>query len=230
MNRYSASRIKTFSGCNLKYKLTYVDKIESPPVFSPEAEFGSFFHKFAELYDGTNFQTLVKLHREFKLTEEYKQEVSKSFKHFIEFFNKYKQFEYHTKKEYELKTDDLWVHGILDRVMFGQNKTILVDYKTSKLASSQYHLFQMKLYNYILSRNLDISPSQIKVIIYFPRPNQEEKLLFTDFQIDQFEKELIHKIDEIETCTDWKATESYGCKWCNFFNTKYCMKTFGKNS
>ena len=88
----------------------------------------------------------------------------------------------------------------------------------------------MKLYNLILSENLKVDPSTVKVIIYFPRPNQEEKLLFTDIQMSQFKKELIHKIDAIETCTDWKATESYGCKWCNFFNTKHCMKTFGKKA
>jgi CRISPR/Cas system-associated exonuclease Cas4 (RecB family) len=226
MNRYSASRLKTFDGCNLKFKLVYVDQIQTEQVFSPEAEFGSFFHKFAELYDGTNLMSLIKLNREFKLTDDYKKEVSKSLKHFIEFFNKYKKLEYRTEKEYELKTDDFWIHGIVDRVMFGEDQTILVDYKTSKFASSEYHLFQMKLYNLILAENLQKAPSAIKTIIYFPRPNQEEKLLFTDIQMENFKKELVQKIETIETCKDWKATKSYGCKWCNFFNTKHCQLTY----
>lgn len=222
MNRYSPSRIQTYDTCHLKYKNHYIDHIEVEEPISYPAQFGSFVHEFAELYDGTNKKELIKLMRNYKINDEYKQLTAHTLKNIIKFLKKYEKYEFEPEQTFEYKNDRIWLYGIVDRIMFQTDKIVFVDYKTSKHASKEKHLFQMSFYNFMISKKQSIDPRDVMCIIYFPRPNTEEKITFTKTKMQKFESDLYRKIEEIESNNDWKAKKNGLCGWCKYANTKYC--------
>jgi len=133
---------------------------------------------------------------------------------------KYSQYPSVNEGELELKNDDYWLYGLADK-LFLEHK-MFVDYKTAKVNMRDRHLFQMKLYNLILSKKWKCEPKEIKCIIYYPRIDEEDKILFSNNEIYLFEKELKKQIFDIETNKIWKPTESYFCRWCEYKESGHC--------
>ncbi|MFW6030604.1 MAG: RecB family exonuclease [Halanaerobiales bacterium] len=234
MEKYSVSKIKTYDSCALKYKLHYIDKIWPHEIERDDTMFGSLVHKAFEIYDPEkdNKDEIVKLVRDYPtLSMEYKQLLSKAYKSLLEFFDKYGKYPAEQELRIDYPLDNFKMTGYVDRFIHANNFHICVDYKTSKNANIDYHIFQLKFYNLALSKMYDISPKDIKMMVFFPRPNEEAKTMFSNRQMQQFEKELKNKIDEIESNKKWPANPGFHCKWCAFYDTQYCLKTFsGKNS
>lgn len=221
MNRYSPSRVKTFDVCPLKFKLTYIDKIDIPEAVSSDAEFGKLFHKFAERYNGTNIRELVKLTSLYELDDTYKTYIAVAFKNYKSFYQKYSKYESKTEEDLEFQDNQLWLHGIIDKLILNE-KIIFVDYKTSAAPSSDRHTFQMKFYTLLVAKFFQQPVDQVRCILYYPRCDAEEKLMFSAPEMKKFEDELKAKIKKIESNSDWKESPSYACKWCKFANTKHC--------
>src|SRR6056297_22860 len=235
MEKYSVSKIKTYDSCTLKYKLHYIDKIwPEDEIERVDTMFGSLVHKAFEIYDPekNNKDEIVKLVRDYPtLSEEYKNYLPKAYKSLLEFFDKYG--EYPADQELKLNYDmgNFIATGYVDRFIHMDKFYMCVDYKTSKNANIDYHIFQLKFYNLVLSRMYKINPADIRMMVFFPRPNEETKTMFSNNQIKNFEKELNNKILEIETNKKWPALPGFHCRWCAFYDTQYCLKTFsGKNS
>ena len=221
MNRYSPSRIHTFDTCPLKFKNHYIDHIEVEEPISYPAEFGSFIHAFAEHYDGTNTKKLIKLVRDFKFNNDYKDLIVPTLRNVRHFLEKYSKYKFQPEQEFTYKKD-IWLYGIVDRIMVVGDKLIFVDYKTSKWASKDKHMFQMSFYNFMISKKYDRDPRDVMCIIYFPRPNAEEKIAFTKTKFQKFESDIHRKIEKIESNTDWPAKKNGLCGWCKYANTEYC--------
>jgi RecB family exonuclease len=220
--RYSPSKLKTFKSCKLQYKLNYLDKIVLPQPYSPETVFGTMIHKLAEIYNGANKSELVKLVKNYKLNQEFREAIAPTLKNFFLFWEKYKDYPAETEKGYELKNDDYWLYGIVDRrITKANNEIIVVDYKTAKNENRDGHLFQMQIYNLMLSKLTGKEPAEIKCLIYYPRIHVEDKYLFSNKEIADFEQEIKSLITTIETNTDWEPTASYACKWCAY-KEKHC--------
>jgi RecB family exonuclease len=176
-------------------------------------------HKMAEIYNGENKNELLPISKEFELDATYKKYVLPTIKNFFDFFERYKQYEYETEKEYELKTDQYWLYGIIDRIMTRTKDMVVVDYKTAASPNRDRYEFQMKFYSLMVSKILEIEPQSIKTLIYFPRPNAEEKFAFSNSEINVFEKEIISTIKTIEDTTEWTACKGFHCKWCLYKNS-----------
>lgn len=219
LERYSPSKLKTYEQCAFQYKCKYIDKITGVQPVSYDINFGLMIHKMAEIYNGTNKQDLLPIAKEFELNAEYKKFVLPTIKNFFGFFEANKQYEYETEKEYELKTSDYWLFGIIDRIMTRTKDFVVVDYKTAAYPNRTRHEFQMKFYSLMVSKILEIEPQNIKTLIYFPRPNAEEKFAFSNGEINLFEKEIITTIKTIEDTTEYKACSGFHCKWCLFKNS-----------
>lgn len=233
MEKYSVSKIKTFDSCSLKYKLHYIDKKWPEEEERDDTMFGQLVHKAFEIYDPEkdNKDEIVKLVRDYPtLSEEYKNLLPRAYKSLLEFFDKYGKY----PAEQELKLDydmgNFRATGYVDRFIHTDKFHICVDYKTSKSAIIDYHIFQLKFYNLVLSKMYDINPKDIRMMVYFPRPNEEAKTMFSPIQMKRFEKELNNKILEIESNKKWNAAPGFHCKWCPFYNTEDCPETFtGEN-
>jgi len=181
---------------------------------SYDINFGLMFHKMAEIYNGENKQDLIPVAKEYALNKEYKAHVVPAINNFFAFFDKYKHYEYETEKEYELKTDQFWLYGIIDRIMQRAKDLVVVDYKTAAYANRSRHEFQMKFYSLMVSKITDIEPRDIKTLIYFPRPNVEEKFAFSNGEIAKFESEITTMIKKIEDNKKWEPSKGFHCRWC----------------
>lgn len=228
MERYSVSKIKTYDMCKLKYKLHYIDKIWPEEEPTDDIIFGRLVHKAAEIYDveRDNRKEIVKLVKEFpKLGKDYKSMIGSTYKSVIDFLKRHTN---PAKKELNLKFtfDNFSITGYVDRLIENDKTYTCIDYKTSRYATTKYHMFQLKFYNLLVSKNYDVNPSKIRMMLYFPRPDQEEKKLFSKRDIDLFEKELKDKVREIESNTDWSPTPGHHCKWCPFYKKKECPATY----
>lgn len=212
--RYSPSKLKTFEQCSLQYKYKYIDIITGIQPVSYDINFGLMFHKMAEIYNGENKKDLIPVAKEYALNKEYKAHVVPAINNFFAFFDKYKHYEYETEKEYELKTDQYWLYGIIDRIMQRSKDLVVVDYKTAAYANRSRHEFQMKFYSLMVSKITGTEPRDIKTLIYFPRPNIEEKFAFSNGEIAKFESEIIAKIKMIEDNKKWEPCKGFHCRWC----------------
>ncbi len=222
--RYSPSRLKTFENCPLSFKLKYLDKIEIEQKVRFDAQFGSFIHKFLELFDGTNAVELTKLVDEFKFSPEFKEITPRTLKNAMKFYKKYSHLKSEAEKEMEIEVDDgLHMHGIIDKISYPSETSIIyTDYKTAKTANRDNHIFQMKFYNLMLSKILKLEPKDIKCMIYYPRIDIEDKFIFSNEEMKAFELVLRQKIKKVETETEFKANPGFLCKYCDYNNTKYC--------
>ena len=215
--------------CKLKYKLHYIDGKWPEERLTDDVMFGRLVHKAFEIYnpEQDNKEEIVKLVRDYPiLSSEYKRLLGPTYKSLFEFYSKYGDKPSEEELDLSFKYDDFIIRGYVDRLIEGDNFFICVDYKTSRYATMKYHVFQLKFYNLLVSKNYEINPSKIRMMLYFPRPNQEEKTMFSKNEINLFEKELRQKVNDIETNTEWPATPGKHCRWCPFFNTPDCPATY----
>lgn len=228
-NRFSTSKIKVFDQCKLQYKLKYVDKIKIEQPDTPDLVFGRMIHKVAEIYDPEkdNKEEIVKIVKEFpELPKEYKALIPQTYKNLLHsFFDKYGKYPAKTETEYNFQDDEVWIYGIVDRLIEQEDAYIAVDYKTSKTRGLDRHIFQLKFYTVLLSKNHDISPDKIRLMIYYPRIDEYDRTQFSNSEISLFEKELRRKIRKIQDNKKWNATQGFHCRWCPFFKTEYCPET-----
>jgi CRISPR/Cas system-associated exonuclease Cas4 (RecB family) len=220
--RYSASGLKTFKSCRLKYNLYYNKEIKIERPITADTIFGLLVHEVAENFNGSNHKEMLEIVNKHKdnLTREFKLLLPQTLENMFNWLKKYSEYPSVNEGELELKNDDYWLYGLADK-LFIENK-MFVDYKTAKVNMRDRHIFQMKLYNLILSKKWNCEPKEIKCIIYYPRIDEEDKILFNNNEIYLFEKELKKNILEIETNTNWSPSESYFCKWCEYKESGHC--------
>ena len=221
MIRYSASKLKLYKTCKLKYDLYYNKEIIIDEGLTADTAFGLIIHEIAEKYDG-NYDTIINIINEYKkvLNSEFIKLIPQTVFNMLTWLKKYQDKKSINEVELELKNDDYWLYGLADK-LFPDGK-IFVDYKTARSNVRENHIFQMRLYNLILSKQWKCNPKDIKCIIYYPRIDQEDKILFNNKEIELFEKELKKLILDIETNDIWEPTQGYHCKWCPYKKSGHC--------
>lgn len=229
MEKYSVSKIKTYESCSLKYKLHYIDGKRPEEEAKDDTMFGNLVHKAFEIYDPErdNKDEIVKLVRNYpNLSDEYKNFLPRAYKSLLEFFDRYGKFPAEQELKLNYDMGNFIATGYVDRFIHTSNFHICVDYKTSKNANIDYHIFQLKFYNLVLSKMYNIPSDKIRMMVFFPRPNEEAKTMFSSRQMQHFEKELNNKVLEIESNKKWEAAPGFHCKWCPFYDTEDCLETF----
>lgn len=220
--RYSASGLKTYKSCKLKYNLYYNKKLRYERPITADTTFGLLVHEVAEYFDGKNHKDMLAIVNKYKndLNPEFKRLLPSTLEHMMAWINKYSKYPSTNEGSLELKNKDYWLYGLADKI-FLEHK-MFVDYKTARVNIRDRHIFQMKLYNLILSKQWNCEPKEIKCIIYYPRINEEDKILFSNNEIYLFDKKLQKQISDIEMNKVWEPTESYFCRWCEYKKSGDC--------
>ena len=220
--RYSASGLKTYKSCKLKYNLYYNKQLRYEKPITADTIFGLLVHEVAENFNGKNHKEMLKIVNKYKndLNPEFKRLLPQTLENMFDWINKYSKWSSTNEGELEWKDENYWLYGLADK-MFEDHK-IFVDYKTARVNVRDRHIFQMKLYNLILSKKWNCEPKEIKCIIYYPRIDEEDKILFSNEEIYLFDKEIKKQIADIETNKIWKPTESYFCRWCEYKESGDC--------
>lgn len=114
------------------------------------------------------------------------------------------------------------VNGIIDRIVKSQDGSYLViDYKTSKRASTKRELFndpQMLLYAYAVSVLYTVPIASITLAHYYPHMDKLVHVKFSEPHVLMYMKKLTQKIWEIrkKKKDDFFPQVNQYCDWCGY--------------
>lgn len=243
MTLYSHSRLSCFEQCPLKFKFSYIDKVETEIEETVEAFLGSRVHETLEkLYKDLKFQKLNTLkelldfyNKEWKenwndaiiiVREEYDEENYRKMgeKFISDYYNRYKPFnqsrtiDLETEKTVELD-DKHHVHIRIDRLTMADNNIYEIhDYKTSNRLPTQKDLDedrQLAIYAYGIKKMYP-DAKEIKLVWHFLAFDKEMASVRKPEHLEALRKEILKLIGTIEAEQKFHSSVSALCDWCQF--------------
>ncbi len=249
MTIYSYSRISTFEKCPLKFKFRYIDKLKPEVKQFIEAFLGNQVHKTLEwIYKqintseslkldqvieyfakewAQNFNKEIKIIKKENTSEDY---FNQGIKFLIDYFLRHSPFKDNTiatEKRIFLKLDmegKYKLQGYIDRIVHHKDRGIyeIHDYKTSNFLKSQEELDkdeQLGLYGLAVKNNFE-DVKEILLVWHFLAFNEIRISKRTEIQFKELKKQIIEKINKIESAKNFEPNPGPLCKWCEFRN--YC--------
>jgi putative RecB family exonuclease len=245
MKLYSHSRLSCYEQCPQKYKLQYIDKVDSETEESIEAFLGVRVHETLEkLYCDLQYQKLNSLQ---ELLKYFKNEWDKYWDDAIvivkkqysaenyqkmgiqfitDYYNKYKPFNQGKIISLEERiiiqldqSGEYKLQGYIDRVQeTAEGYYEIHDYKTnSRLPLPQYIENDRQLALYAIGiKERYPDVKDVRLIWHFLAFNKEIDSTRTDQELKELKKKTIQLIDTIESDNDFKTKPSVLCDWCEF--------------
>jgi putative RecB family exonuclease len=243
MPLYSHSRISTFESCPLKYKFSYIDKLEAELGNSIEAFMGSMVHMVLErLYTDLKFLKIPKKEELIKLyNKEWKKNYDDSIvivrknydaenyrkmgeKYISDYYDHYHPFDRAKTIGCEMRiTVELkpgyTLQGYIDRLSFKEDGVYEIhDYKTSGHLPSQEDIEndrQLALYS-LAVRKMFPDVERVILIWHYLAFDKELRTEKSEGDLEALKKEIISRIYEIENSHEFKPKESPLCNWCQY--------------
>jgi len=245
MSIYSHSRLSCFEQCPQKYKLNYIEKVETESEGSVEAFLGSRVHETLEkLYRDLQHQKhdsledlLQYLQNEWEknwndeiviVNEEYTQEnyLKMGEKFIADYYKKYHPFDQGKTLALEelirINLDESGNHklqGYIDRLSESKDGHYEIhDYKTSsRLPLPDYIRQDRQLALYAIGvKDKYPDVQHIRLVWHFLAFDKEIDSARTDEELDKLKQDTIQLIDAIESEEEFTANPSYLCGWCEF--------------
>jgi len=245
MTVYSHSRLSTFEQCPYKYKLQYIDKVETEIPESIEAFLGSCVHKVLEkLYRDLKYQKhnsledLIKyLHEIWEkdwedsiliVKEDYGPDnyLKMAEKFITDYYNRYHPFDQGRTIALEdrilisLDSEDAYkLQGYIDRLVESSDGFYEIhDYKTnSRLPLPKYIESDRQLALYMIGvKNNYPDARGVKLIWHFLAFDKEIDSTRSDEELEALKKETIKLIDKIESEKSFDANVTFLCDWCEY--------------
>jgi putative RecB family exonuclease len=245
MSVYSHSRLSCYEQCPHKYKLNYIDKVETEVEESIEAFLGSRVHETLEkLYRDLGYQKINSLddlldffRSEWKknwddsiviVKEEYGPDnyLKMGEKFIADYYNKYKPFNQGKTIALEDRVlitlddaGDYKLQGYIDRVMESEEGYYEVhDYKTnSRLPLPVYLENDRQLALYAIGiKDRYPDVKDVKLVWHFLAFDKEIVSSRTEKELEDLKKDVISLIEKIESDEKFEANPSTLCDWCEF--------------
>jgi len=214
----SASKIKTFETCKLKYKWQYMDKIYKPMPETEERAFGRYLHRFLELYNKKNTSEIIKI-----LDEEINRDIIKdedlikAISNAVGFLKRFDDKNLKSEEEKSVKAylKNIKLGGKLDKLYRNGNITI-IDFKTSKKFYPGFNDLQLKFYALMMNLSEKVEVGRITNIVYFARPNKYEEKTFTQQDIDYFKEYILDVADKMQNIRNFPPKKNNLCDFCQY--------------
>ena len=229
----SASSIKSYQDCPLKYRLNKIDAIPESQS-KPPLVFGNIVHRALQRFHsqaerGSEEQLINILEQEWDSSGFFYSEQEKEFKtqgeeilkrYFL--LNDFKSIDVLACEEkFQFTIDDIKINGAIDRIDKSGNTTHVIDYKTSLANSSAKSSIQLAIYSMYLEglKDKPLGGLPDKASFYFLR-EKDNPLKSHSFTID----ELSDKREEIKTVAvgirskNFEPTTGRHCDWCDYKN------------
>lgn len=244
--KYSYSRLETYSKCAKQYKLNYIDRIK-PPRVNVESFMGNRVHESLEfLYKDFNYliiptvDDVINYYIE-KWNKYYSDNVvvnnkKNNLEHYYTLGQKLIYNFYHShqktfgegmvvaiekKVEFYLDNDQRYLFtGKIDRVHQSPDGNLeLHDYKTGKTIYDQKKADndkQLAFYQIGINREYGFDRESVKLYWHFLVPDTILCSTRKKEQLDDLVVETIEKIKMIEASNQFPATCSFLCNWCPY--------------
>lgn len=246
--KYSPSRISSFDGCKLKYKYGYIDKIHSDTEAIETFRGSTAHKALEDFYklvkSGTtkplewvlgrykeewekSYPENIKVVKKDVSIEDY---FKKGQQALTDYYEKYKPFnqtkivdtERLLKFSINRNDKEYSFHGKLDRLDWNDKDSIfeIHDYKVTNRLMTQEEAdtdWQLGLYHIALKEKWpDIK--KVKLVWHSLLFNKEIVSFRTEEQLKALEDNLVTKVEEIESCTEFPPDKSILCNWCDYQN------------
>jgi len=245
MTVYSHSRLSCYEQCPHKFKLQYIDKVETELEESIEAFLGSRVHETLEkLYEDLKFQKknslgdlLDFLRKEWKsnfsdsiiiVKQEYGPDnyLAMAEKYVSDYYKRYNPFNQVKTIALEERIlvnldeqGDYQLQGYIDRLSEASDGVYEIhDYKTnSRLPLADYIKTDRQLALYMIGvKNNYPDVKDVRLIWHFLAFDKELDSTRTTQELEQLKNDTVSLIDTIETDEKFEATASYICDWCEY--------------
>jgi len=245
MTVYSHSRLSCYEQCPQKFKLQYIDKVETEEEQSVEAFLGIRVHETLEkLYRDLQHQkadTLEELLAFFTnewnanwtediiiVNEEYTAEnyLNMGRNYLTTYYQRYQPFNQGKTVALEeliritLDTEGKYkLQGYIDRLTETKDGYYEIhDYKTnSRLPLADYIRSDRQLALYMIGvQNQYPDVKEVKLIWHFLKFDKEIDSTRTDKELSSLKKDTIQLIKTIENDTHFQAHPGYLCDWCEY--------------
>lgn len=245
MTVYSHSRMSSFEQCRLKYKLRYIDKIKPEIETTIEAHLGTCSHDtlewlyievkddklptiemvidyYSKKWQETYSEKILIVKKEFDVKYYFERGV----KFLLDYYQKHTPFKDGTLElEKRLmillgKNGEYKLTGFIDRLVYNKEKDEyeIHDYKTGKSIPPQNKIDndrQLALYS-IGIKDLYGRDKSVLLIWHYLAHNEQIFSRRTDEQLEKLKQDIMKLIDKIETTTEFPATGSILCNWCEY--------------
>ncbi|MFH1365593.1 MAG: PD-(D/E)XK nuclease family protein [archaeon] len=243
MPTYSHSRVSTYENCPYKYKLQYIDKIKPEVPTTIEAFMGDMVHQaLLDLYKRKKFKqrvakaSLIKFYRDVwkknysydilvvkeDLNAENYRKMGEKF--LADYFERMKPFEsmtilgLETQDRMTLPDGNQW-HVRIDKLGCDNKGNYYVcDYKTNSRMKDQEEADedrQLAMYSIWIKDKFKDAKS-VKLVWHMLAFNKDAISERTDEQLEKLQNEVMEKIKEIESATDFPTNITALCDYCGF--------------
>lgn len=245
MTVYSHSRLSCFEQCSQKYKLQYVDKVETEVEGSVEAFLGTQAHETLEklykdlMHQKTNTlpdlldflraqwaknwsDSIVIVNKEYN-SENYQKMAEK---YISDYYYRYKPFDQGRTIALEQRilinldeSGEFKLQGFIDRLTEKKDGFYEIhDYKTnSRLPLPEYIKTDRQLALYSIGvKNQYPDVAHVRLIWHFLKFDKEIDSTRTDSELALLKKDTIALIEKIEREETFAASPSFLCEWCEF--------------
>ena len=245
MTVYSHSRLSCYEQCPAKFKLQYIDKVETEVEQSVEAFLGSQVHETLEkLYRDLSYQKMNSLDEllgffrdEWKknwsddiviVKEEYTQEnyLKMGEKYISDYYKRHHPFDQGRTIALEerilINLDEAGTYklqGYIDRLTETKDGFYEIhDYKTnSRLPLADYIQSDRQLALYMIGVKKQYPDvKHVHLIWHFLKFDKEIDSTRTDDELEKLKTDTITLIETIEQDESFKASPSLLCDWCEF--------------
>jgi len=245
MSTYSHSRLSCFEQCPQKYKLNYIDKVETEIEGSVEAFLGSRVHESLEkLYRDLRYQKentldelLTFLNEEWQknwsdeiviVNDKYTPEnyLKMAKKYITDYYKRYQPFNQEKtlalEERIRINLDDSGkykLQGYIDRLSETKDGYYEIhDYKTnSRLPLPEYIEQDRQLALYAIGvKDRYPNVEDIRLVWHFLAFDKEIDSTRTDNELEILKQDTIELIDAIESEEEFPANPSSLCDWCEF--------------
>lgn len=237
----SVSRKKCFYLCQAQYKYRYHLKL---PVPGPEPfyfVYGTIIHKIAETYVrkrgeqniGDIAQDVIRGKIEIEpgkvcpqIPDDYKKKMQK---HLRSIQNLTERIGTGGIVEHEFRYDldppkGKFVTGFIDRLIMGNDKAFIIDYKTTKKGKFRVNKetvledIQLRMYARVVQRNFGIKAENIKCALFYLEGEEIIACKYSEASLEAVEKELLSDFYRIEQADPDKVWGNVGwhCSQCQY--------------
>jgi putative RecB family exonuclease len=245
MTVYSHSRLSCYEQCPQKFKLQYIDKVETEEEESIEAFLGIRVHEALEkLYRDLQYQKqstledlLAFLETEWNanwsddiliVNKEYQPEnyLKMALKYISDYYQRYYPFNQGRTIALEelirIKLDtegEYKLQGYIDRLTETRDGSYEIhDYKTnSRLPLAEYICTDRQLALYMIGvKDRYPDVKDVRLIWHFLKFDKEIDSTRTDEELMQLKRDTIQLIERIEQEEQFRANPGFLCQWCEF--------------
>jgi len=205
---WSLNRLKTFETCHAKFDYQYNQKLDRGSA-GPAAQRGIDIHRAIE----------ESLHGRSDVPSESGHVADTIQAVRISAAPFYIEYNLHLDRDWKrVITGDYWYHGVLDLLIFPEpGQAVIRDWKTGRIYPD--HDQQKELYSLAV---FCAFPEVQEVVTHWDYLDQGKTVTrtFLPWMVEPAKERWTNRVRRMEEATEFIPMPGYGCRWCNYSNSK----------